>query len=41
MVAGLGLIGSLALGAGLIYILNPDRGRQRRVHFQQSGTSSW
>jgi hypothetical protein len=41
IVTGLVVIGSLALGAGLMYILDPDRGRQRRVHFQQAGTSSW
>lgn len=41
MVTGLVVIGSLALGAGLMYVLDPDRGRQRRMHFQQAGTSSW
>jgi hypothetical protein len=41
MVTGLVIIGSLALGAGLMYVLDPDRGRQRRGRFLQAGASSW
>lgn len=32
---------SFGLGAGLMYILDADRGRQRRARFWQAGTSSW
>lgn len=41
IVIGLAILGSLALGAGLMYLLDAERGRQRRARFQQTGTSLW
>ena len=41
MVTGLVIVGSLVLGAGLMYVLDPYTGRQRRARFQQASASSW